>query len=55
MKFILDRIKEPSTWTAIGVIGTLAGLPPGSVDLVHQIILGVVGLAGILLPEKDRT
>jgi len=52
MKYILDRIREPSTWTALGVIGTLAGLPPGTLDLVHQVVLGVVGLAGILLPEQ---
>lgn len=50
--FILARLQEPSTWTAIGVIGTIAGLPPGTVDLAHQIVLGIAGLAGIFLPEK---
>lgn len=52
MKFILQRIKEPSTWAAAACIGTLAGMPPGSVDLIHQIVVGVISLAGILLPEK---
>lgn len=53
MKFILARLQEPSTWTALGVLGTLAGLPPGTLDLVHQLVLGAVGLAGVFMAEKS--
>lgn len=52
MRFILARLKEPSTWTALSVLGTLAGLPPGTLDLVHQIAIAGIGLAGVCLPEQ---
>lgn len=54
MKFILARLQEPSTWSALAVLGTLAGLPPGSLDLVHQIVVGVIGLGGVILSERAK-
>lgn len=54
MKFIFDRIKEPSTWSALSALGLLIGLPPGTVDLAHQIVIGVVGLAGIVMAERAK-
>lgn len=48
---ILNRIKEPSTWAGLSVLATLFGAPPGSVDLVHQIVAGVAGLVAVLAPE----
>lgn len=51
MNFFLNRIKEPSTWTALGAIGLLLGLPPGTIDAVHMIAGGVAALVGVLLPE----
>lgn len=50
-KFILNRIKEPSTWTALSAIGILFGLPAGTVDGIAQILGGVAALVGILAPE----
>lgn len=50
--FIINRIKEPSTWVAISAIAALFGAPVGSVDAVHQIVAGVAALAGVLLPEN---
>lgn len=54
MKFlnILARIKEPSTWAGISAIGLIFGLPPGTIDLVGQVIGGVAGIAAIVMPEK---
>jgi hypothetical protein len=51
MKYIIERIKEPSTWTALGAIGLLLGLPAGTVDAVHMLIGGAAALAGIFMPE----
>ncbi len=50
--YILARIKEPSTWTALGAIGFMFGLPPGTLDSVHAILVGVASLVGIFLPES---
>lgn len=49
--FIVNRIKEPSTWVALSAIAALFGAPPGSVDAVHQIVAGVAALVGVLMPE----
>ena len=51
MNYVLNRIKEPSTWTAIGAIAVLFGIPAGTIDAVHMIAGGVAALVGILLPE----
>jgi hypothetical protein len=50
--FILARLKEPSTWSALSVIGVMVGMPPGTMDLLQQIVLGGIGLAGVFLPES---
>lgn len=51
MNYILQRIKEPSTWTALGAIGLLLGLPAGTIDAVHMFVGGAAALAGIFMPE----
>ncbi len=52
---ILQRLREPSTWAGIAALGLVFGLPPGTVELVGQIIGGAAGLAAILLPEGNRS
>lgn len=52
--FILSRLREPSTWAGLSVIATILGAPPGSVDLVHQIVAGVAGLVAIAAPEAVK-
>jgi ABC-type xylose transport system permease subunit len=49
---LLQRLREPSTWAGIAAIGMIFGLPPGTIDLVGQIVGGVAGLAAIVLPEN---
>lgn len=51
-QFIINRIKEPSTWVAVSAIAALFGAPVGSVDAVHQIVAGMAALLGVLLPEN---
>lgn len=52
--FILGRLREPSTWAGLSVIAAMFGAPPGSVDLVHQIVAGVTGLVAVLAPEATK-
>lgn len=49
---ILNRIKEPSTWTAISVLCLFFGVPAGVPELVQQIAVAGAGVVGILLPES---
>ncbi len=49
---ILQRLREPSTWAGLSAIGLLFGLPPGTVDLIGQVVGGVAGLAAIFMPES---
>lgn len=49
---ILQRLREPSTWAGISVLGIVFGLPPGTLELVGQVVGGAAGLAAIFLTEK---
>lgn len=58
MKNFLQRVKEPSTWTAIGAIGALFGVPqlallgvPETATLFASL---AALLAGVFLPERAR-
>ncbi len=50
--FIMKRLREPSTWAGLSIIGAMVGLPPGTVDAVGQIVGGAAALVAIFLPER---
>ena len=52
MQNVLQRLKEPSTWAGLAVLGTLFGVPPGTVEAAAQVAGGVAALAAIFLPER---
>lgn len=54
MHFIINRLKEPSTWSGIGMVAVSLGLglPPGTIEAVAQVGVGLAGLAAIFLREK---
>lgn len=47
----LKRLREPSTWAGLSVIGVLVGLPPGTLEAAGQIVGGVAALGAIFMPE----
>lgn len=47
MKYILDRLKEPSSWRGIVMIATAFGVTLNP-DLVSAIIAVGTGLAGVI-------
>lgn len=55
MKAIFKRLREPSTWAGLSVLGVVFGLPPGTLELVGQVVGGAAGLAAIFLPELAGT
>ena len=52
MQFIMNRIKEPSTWAALAVLASMFGIDPGKVQTLGGAAVAVAGAAAVLLPEK---
>lgn len=50
-KLLLSRLREPSTWAGLSMLAALFGVPPGTVDLIAQVVGGVAALAAMALPE----
>ena len=48
----LQRIREPSTWAGLSMLGVLFGLPPGTIEGLGQIIGGAAAIAAIFMAEK---
>lgn len=55
MHYIIKRLREPSTWGGLGMllISLGMGIPPGAIEAVTSIGVGVAGLASIFLGEKS--
>jgi hypothetical protein len=49
---LISRFKEPSTWAGLAIIATLAGVPPGTFELLQQAGIAVAGLLAIFMSEK---
>lgn len=51
--YILERLKEPSTWRGITLLLTALGIPlaPGMADLIISAGLAVAGLIGAVMPD----
>lgn len=52
MTSIFNRLREPSTWAGISVLGLVFGLPEGTIQAVGQVVGGVAALGAIYLTEK---
>lgn len=53
MRNILNRLKEPSTWSGLGLIATMVfKVPTSTVDAVTQAAVAVVGALAVILPER---
>lgn len=50
-RFLVARLREPSTLAGLSALGVLFGLPPGTVDAVVQVATGAAAVAAIVLPE----
>lgn len=47
MKYILDRLKEPSSWRGLVMIATAFGVSVNT-ELMDSIIVAGTGLAGVI-------
>lgn len=51
---ILKRLREPSTWAGLSILGALFGLPPGTIEAAGQVLGGLAAIAAIVMPEKGN-
>jgi hypothetical protein len=51
--YVLERLKEPSTWRGIVLLLTAIGVPiaPGMADMIISAGLAVTGLIGAVTPD----
>jgi len=56
LEYVVARLKEPSTWRGVLLLGTAlgTGLTPAQADLIITLGLGAAGLVGTLLPDAPR-
>ncbi len=52
--YLLERMREPSTWRGLALLLTALGIPlaPGVADALIAAGLGVAGLIGALVPDR---
>jgi len=53
-KYLLDRMREPSTWRGAILFLTAIGVPvaPQLAEAIVSAGLGVAGLVGVLTPDR---
>jgi hypothetical protein len=52
LSYLLSRLKEPSTYAGVGVLGAALGIGPMLMGPIAQIIMGGGGLIAMLISEK---
>lgn len=52
--YILERMKEPSTWRGLILLLTAVGVPvaPALADSIISVGLAIAGLVGAVTPDK---
>lgn len=54
-QYIIDRLKEPSTWRGLVLIATALGakLSPDQTEAIILIGIGITGLIGVATGDKN--
>ena len=55
MQYLINRLREPSTWSGFGLLASMFGVPAGTFGLVQQVVMGAAGLASVLCAERGAT
>jgi hypothetical protein len=56
MTFILDRLREPSTWRGLALLAAACGvtITPERMDAIVSAGLAISGLIGVFVPDKKN-
>lgn len=51
--YIINRIKEPSSWAGLGILLTIMGhsVAPDTLGLIQQTVTGLAGLYAVVAKE----
>jgi hypothetical protein len=52
MKVFIQRLREPSTWAGLSVLGLLFGIDAVKLNAIAEAGVAVAGVASVLLSEK---
>ncbi|MEN9658406.1 MAG: hypothetical protein RL571_1871 [Pseudomonadota bacterium] len=52
LKYLFERLKEPSTWAGVAALGALAHVDPALMSSVGVAGPVVAALLGVFLPEQ---
>ena len=57
LEYLSQRLKEPSTWTSLGILVTAIGwkAAPQYWDSIAMIGMGIGGILGAVLAERKKT
>lgn len=51
---LVNRLKEPSSWSGFGLLFAAFGVPMGTYQLITQIGMGLAGLVAVAVPEGQK-
>ncbi|NOV27652.1 hypothetical protein E5S69_29650 [Cupriavidus necator] len=51
LKFILQRLREPSTWAALTCLGAFFGIDPTKLHAIEGAGVALAGAVAVFLPE----
>jgi hypothetical protein len=49
--YVAARLSEPSTWAGAALVAAVFGVPPGTIDVVHQLVAAALAAGAVFLPE----
>ena len=52
MKFLLSRIKEPSTWAGLSMLAAAFGMPVAVIPVIAKVGAAVAAVLAVALPES---
>lgn len=54
MRYFLNRLREPSSLSAMVALAVLFGAPMDAANVVVQAVGGILGAAAILIPDGQK-
>ena len=52
--WIFSRMREPSTWSGLGVIASMVGVPATTTEALVRAGVALGGLLAVLMPEAGK-
>lgn len=52
MQFLLNRLREPSTWAGLAGLATTVGANPTKVNAVSAVVAAVLSALAVFVPES---